>query len=56
MGGKILKYPVRGKYKPYTKKTDPSFEKEDNIDSEEHKKRVDILKQLGLIKKGNKDE
>ena len=47
MGGKRLKFPTRGKYVPPVKKVD--FEQKP-VDEEEHKKRVEMLKQLGLLK------
>jgi len=48
MGGKSLKFPKRQKYRPYVKR-EPVEEKP--ITEEEHKKRLDYLKSLGVIKK-----
>jgi len=47
MGGKRLKFPTRGKYVPPIEKVEM---KENSVDEEEHKKRVEMLKQLGLLK------
>lgn len=47
MGGKRLKFPVRGKYVPPVEKVEM---KEKPVDEEEHKRRLEMLKQLGLLK------
>ena len=47
MRGKTLKYPKREKYRPPIKKIE--F-KEEFITEEEHKKRIEKLKKLGLLK------
>jgi len=49
MGGKTLKFPARRKFVPQIKKNEGSKE-EKPIDEEEHKKRMEKLKELGLIK------
>jgi len=48
MGGKRLKFPKRGKYIA----PDPVIEekKEEEVSKEEHDKRIDMLKSLGLVK------
>ena len=50
MGGKRLKFPVRGKYVPPVKKNEKDTDEEEPISEEEHKKRVELLKSLGIIK------
>ena len=47
MGGKTLKYPKRAKYVPPVKKVEM---KEEEISEEEHKRRLELLKTLGLVK------
>lgn len=49
MGGKRLKFPARQKYVPPVKKNGEEKE-EEPISEEEHKKRVELLKSLGIIK------
>ena len=49
MGGKRLKFPRRKKYIPSKLKQDKVAE-EESISEEEHKKRIEYLKNLGLIK------
>ena len=53
MGGKRLKFPVRQKYVDTSKdlKFDPKKE-EEKISEEEHNKRLELLKSIGLIKEG----
>ncbi len=53
MGGKTLKYPVRQKYKPQDKTVDMPEEK---VSDEEYKKRMEMLKKLGLVKEEVKEE
>jgi hypothetical protein len=48
MGGKRLKFPTREKYVPPVEKVEM---KENSVDEEEHKKRLEMLKQLGFLKK-----
>jgi len=49
--GKTLKFPKRGKYVPYLKNTlgEPA-KKEEPVSEEEHKKRVEMMKKMGLLK------
>ena len=49
MGGKTLKFPKRRKYVPPIKKSEKS-EEDKIISEEEHKKRVQMLKEMGLLK------
>jgi len=51
MGGKTLKYPVRQKYKPQEKTVEMPEEK---VSDEEYKKRMEMLKKLGLVKSSEK--
>ena len=54
MGGKTLKFPTRKKYvAPIEKKEESPEEK--TISEEEHQKRMEILKELGLIKERKKE-
>ncbi len=53
MGGKTLKYPVRQKYVPPEKKVEEK--KEEPISDEEYKKRIEMLKKMGLIKEEKKE-
>jgi hypothetical protein len=48
MGGKTLKFPSRAKYVPPVKKNEETKEKP--ISEEEHKERMELLKNLGLLK------
>ncbi|MCX8158839.1 MAG: hypothetical protein N3D20_00915 [Candidatus Pacearchaeota archaeon] len=50
MGGKTLKFPKRKKFVREQKEGEV---KETLITEEEHKKRVDLLKSLGLLKETN---
>lgn len=47
MGGKRLKFPRRAKYVPPIKSGEVE---EEEVSEEEHKKRLEMLKSLGLIK------
>jgi len=47
MGGKRLKFPARQKFKPQEKEVEME---EDDVSNEEHKRRVKMLKEMGLIK------
>ncbi len=47
MGGKTLRFPKRKKFVPGDKK---ASEENKPISEEEHKKRVELLKSLGLVK------
>jgi hypothetical protein len=47
MGGKTLKYPKRAKYVP--PKNSVKLE-EESVSEEEHKKRMELLKQIGILK------
>jgi len=49
MGGKTLKFPRRKKYMSSTKENNGAIE-EKPISEEEHKKRVQILREIGLLK------
>ena len=48
MGGKRLKFPRRAKYVPPEKKNEEAEEKP--VSEEEHKKRIELLKSLGILK------
>ena len=48
MGGKRLKFPVRGKYVPPAPQSEA--EKEEEVSKEEHEKRVKLLKEMGILK------
>jgi glycerol-3-phosphate cytidylyltransferase-like family protein len=49
MGGKTLRFPKRKKFVPGDDK--PAQEKkEEPISEEEHKKRIELLKSLGIVK------
>jgi hypothetical protein len=50
MGGKRLKFPARGKFVDTSKDNVVKEEEEKPISEEEHKKKMDLLKSLGLIK------
>jgi len=47
MGGKTLKFPTRKKYQAPDKKIDVE---EKPVSEEEHQKRIQMLKDLGLLK------
>jgi len=49
MGGKTLKFPKRKKYVPPIKENSDT-KGEGRISEEEHQKRVQILKEMGLLK------
>ena len=52
MGGKRLKFPTRQKYVDPSKKVEFKEEDEKPLDEDEHKKRLEMLKSLGLLKDG----
>ncbi len=54
MGGKTLKYPVRQKYVAPEKKVEEK--PEEKVSDEEYKKRMEMLKKLGLVKEEPKEE
>jgi hypothetical protein len=54
MGGKRLKFPARQKYVPPVPKNEEA--KEEAVSEDEHKKRLELLKSLGLIKEEVKAE
>jgi hypothetical protein len=49
--GKNLKFPKRGKYVPHIKRelSEPE-KKEEPVSEEEHQKRIELLKRLGVLK------
>jgi len=47
MGGKTLRFPKRGKYVAPSEKVE---EKKEEVSPEEHAKRLELLKSLGLVK------
>ena len=47
MGGKTLKFPKR---KKFVAGQDKQEVKEEPISEEEHKKRIELLKQMGIVK------
>jgi hypothetical protein len=47
MGGKTLKFPKRKKFVAGQKESEV---KEEPISEEEHKKRIELLKQMGIVK------
>jgi len=47
MGGKRLKFPARQKFKPEGKEVEMP---EEQVSEEEHKRRLKLLKELGLVK------
>jgi len=49
MGGKRLKFPRRKKFSPYEERGELKPE-EEPISDEEHQKKVEMLKGLGLLK------
>jgi hypothetical protein len=50
MGGKCLKFPKRGKFVDQSKFEEFKEEEEQPISEEEHNKRLEMLKSLGLVK------
>ncbi|MDP3027757.1 MAG: hypothetical protein Q8N63_08695 [Nanoarchaeota archaeon] len=48
MGGKRLKFPSRAKYVPPEKKSEEI--EEEQVSEEEHKKRIEMLKRIGILK------
>jgi hypothetical protein len=50
MGGKTLKFPKR---KKFVAEQDKQEVKEEPISEEEHKKRIELLKQMGIVKDNN---
>lgn len=55
MGGKRLKFPSRKKF--VSSAGDIEFKKEEeSVSDEEHKKRLEMLKKLGLIKEESSSE
>jgi len=52
MGGKRLKFPTRQKFVDTSKDNKFENKNEEQITEEEHQKRVELLKGLGLLKEG----
>jgi len=55
MGGKTLKFPVRQKYVRPDRKNEESKE-EAPLSEEEEKKRIELLKRIGLLKEKKEEE
>ncbi len=52
MGGKRLKFPKRKKFVPGQENNSEDLE-EKPISEEEHKKRIELLKSLGIVKQSS---
>ena len=50
MGGKRLKFPVRQKYVDESKFSKFQEETKEEVSEEEHQKRIEMLKKMGLLK------
>ena len=50
MGGKTLKFPKRAKYSPHAKGSSHTKAKKEKISEEDHKERLEKLKEIGLLK------
>ena len=57
MGGKRLKFPRRQKYVPRIKRElGKPEEKEGPVSEEEHKRRLEMLKRMGVLKEEKTEE